>query len=181
MAMVIKKVSWLKKSGVFALLFICGDLCAQTDSVAGKNYSFLNFDSVYAYYHSNDLRLDSVKFPDLFFEVFDWLKTPYAVGRTKNGIDCSDFASVLYENVFRLPFRGDCRAIYKLCETFGKDRLREGDFVFFSITSPLSHVGVYLGNNKFAHATVKAGVIVSDLDEAYYKKYFYCGGRLKLF
>lgn len=162
-------------------LFLSYTLCAQTDSLGGKNYSFLNFDSVHSFYKKNELSLYNVQYPDLLFEVFDWLKTPYAIGRTKAGIDCSDFASVLYESVFRLPFRGDCRAIYRLCETFGKDQLREGDFVFFSISGPISHVGVYLGNNKFAHATVQAGVIVSDLDEAYYKKYFFKAGRLKLF
>lgn len=166
--------------GVFAV-FLGTDIFAQADSVAGKNYSFLNFDSVYAYYQGKNLKLDSANVPDLFFEVFDWLNVPYAIGRTKSGIDCSDFASVLYESVFRLPFRGDCKAIYKLSETFGRDKLREGDFVFFSINGPISHVGVYLGNNKFAHASVKAGVIVSDLDEPYYKRYFSCGGRLKLF
>ncbi len=165
----------------FLCLILCGNVFSQTDSIAGKNYSFLNFDSICSFYKKCDLPIYNAQCPDLYFEVFDWLKTPYAIGRTKKGIDCSDFASVLYESVYRLPFRGDCRAIYKLCETFGKDQLREGDFVFFSISGPISHVGVYLGNNKFAHATVQAGVIVSDLNEAYYKRYFLCGGRLKFF
>ncbi len=61
-----------------------------------------------------------------------------------------------------------------------KPDLKEGDFVFIKIRKgQISHVGIYLGNNKFAHASVKTGVIISDLDEPYYKKYFYRGGRIE--
>ena len=50
----------------------------------------------------------------------------------------------------------------------------EGDILFFKIKKgQISHVGVYLGNNTFAHASVHSGVIISDLDEDYYKKYFF--------
>lgn len=171
----------MKKLFVICTFFVCGNLCAQTDSVSGKNYSFLNFDSVYSFFQKYELPIYRAKNPDLFFEVYDWLNVPYAAGRSKAGINCSNFASVLYESVFRLPLRGDCKTAYKLCESFSREYLREGDFVFFSINGPLSHIGVYLGNNKFAHATVQAGVIVSDLDEPYYKKYFHAGGRLQLF
>ena len=51
--------------------------------------------------------------------------------------------------------------------------------LFFKIRKgQISHVGIYLGNNKFAHASVKTGVIISSLDEPYYKKYFYKGGEV---
>ena len=57
----------------------------------------------------------------------------------------------------------------------------EGDLVFF-ITSPngnrINHVGVYLRDNKFVHSTTKRGVIISDLSENYYEKYFYKAGRV---
>jgi lipoprotein Spr len=54
-----------------------------------------------------------------------------------------------------------------------------GDLVFFKIKkNRISHVGVYLGNNKFAHSAVKGGVRIDSLDTPYYKKTFYKGGRL---
>ena len=60
----------------------------------------------------------------------------------------------------------------------GKDDLKEGDLVFFKIHSRrISHVGIYLGNNKFAHASSR-GVAISSLDDNYYSRYFYKGGRL---
>jgi lipoprotein Spr len=59
-----------------------------------------------------------------------------------------------------------------------KDELQEGDLVFFKIHSrSISHVGIYLGNNKFAHASSR-GVAINSLDDGYYSRYFYKGGRL---
>ena len=60
----------------------------------------------------------------------------------------------------------------------GRDDLKEGDLVFFKIHSrSISHIGIYLGNNRFAHASLK-GVAISSLDDAYYSRYFYKGGRV---
>jgi lipoprotein Spr len=59
-----------------------------------------------------------------------------------------------------------------------KNELQEGDLVFFKIkSSSISHIGVYIGNNKFAHAATR-GVMISNLDEPYWKRYYYKGGRL---
>lgn len=60
--------------------------------------------------------------------------------------------------------------------------MKEGDIVFFKIRqSEVSHVGLYLGNDKFIHSSTSNGVIISDLKEEYYQKYFWGGGRLKEF
>ena len=67
-----------------------------------------------------------------------------------------------------------------LLKTVSKSNLEEGDLLFFKIDGDkISHIGVYLQNNKFVHATTKKGVMIDDLDEAYYKKYYYKAGRLK--
>ena len=70
--------------------------------------------------------------------------------------------------------------MYNQCKHISKQELQEGDLVFFRIDSKdISHVGIYLQNNKFVHATTKAGVMIDDLDEEYYKKYFISGGKTK--
>ena len=75
---------------------------------------------------------------------------------------------------------GSSASIYHQCSAISKDKLKEGDLVFFKIDSKeISHVGIYLQNNKFIHATTKAGVMIDDLNEEYYRKYFKGGGAIK--
>ena len=60
-----------------------------------------------------------------------------------------------------------------------KDDLQIGDLVFFKTRgNRISHVGIYIGNNKFAHATTQRGVIISDMDEKYYKDRYQKSGRV---
>ncbi|QHS54607.1 glycoside hydrolase [Mucilaginibacter sp. 14171R-50] len=115
----------------------------------------------------------------LFHFVYDWIGTPYRFGgSSKKGIDCSAFTKQLYSDVFNLTIRRNSRDIFSMVNPVSKDDLKEGDLVFFKIHSrSISHVGIYLGNNRFAHASSR-GVAISSLDDAYYSRYFYKGGRL---
>ena len=56
--------------------------------------------------------------------------------------------------------------------------LREGDLVFFNTRGSVSHVGVYLHNNKFVHASTSGGVMISDLNETYWSRKLIGAGRL---
>ncbi|RXF71840.1 C40 family peptidase [Arcticibacter tournemirensis] len=116
----------------------------------------------------------------LYQFVYDWLGTPYRLGGdTKRGIDCSGFAFELYEKVFNTVIGNNSRNIFSMVNPVSKDELQEGDLVFFKIRSrAISHVGVYLGNNKFAHASSSRGVMISNLNESYWQRYYYKGGRL---
>ena len=115
----------------------------------------------------------------LFHFVYDWIGTPYRFGgSSRHGIDCSAFTKELYSEVFNLDIRRNSRDIFSMVSPVGKDELKEGDLVFFKIHSHrISHVGIYLGNNRFAHASSR-GVAISSLDDPYYSRYFYRGGRL---
>jgi lipoprotein Spr len=115
----------------------------------------------------------------LFQFVYDWIGTPYRFGgSSRKGIDCSAFTKELYSKVFNLDIQRNSRDIFSMVSPVKKDELKEGDLVFFKIHSrSISHVGIYLGNNKFAHASSK-GVAISNLDDDYYSRYFYRGGRL---
>src|SRR6201996_5755771 len=115
----------------------------------------------------------------LFHFVYDWIGTPYHFGgSSRKGIDCSAFTKELYSEVFNLDIRRSSRDIFSMVSPVSKDELKEGDLVFFKIHSRrISHVGVYLGNNRFAHASSR-GVAINSLDDAYYSRYFYRGGRL---
>lgn len=124
---------------------------------------------------------DKIENVKLYSFIDEWYGVPYKYGgKNKSGIDCSNFTSTLYSNIYNKSLTGSSSSIFEQCKTISKNNLEEGDLVFFKIDGDkISHIGVYLQNNKFVHATTKKGVMIDDLDQAYYKKYFYKAGRIK--
>ncbi len=121
--------------------------------------------------------------PKLWAFIDDWWGTPYRLGgASKRGIDCSAFSQKLYKEVFQIhSIPRTARAQYKASIKIKHIRdLQPGDLVFFKIHSRrISHVGIYLQNNKFVDATVSSGVTISDLTNPYWQRYFVGGGRPK--
>ena len=117
----------------------------------------------------------------LYKFIDSWYNVPYkSAGKSKNGVDCSGFVSILCQQVFNKVIGGSSASMFKACNVVSEKNLEEGDLVFFKINSDkVSHVGVYLKNRRFVHASTHKGVMINSLDEAYYKKYFYKGGRVK--
>lgn len=119
----------------------------------------------------------------LYKEIEAWLGTPYKYGgQSKKGTDCSGLVVEIYKSVYNKKLYRSSQEIYeKNCKPIQKNELREGDLVFF-ITNKnskrINHVGLYLKNNKFIHSTTKRGVIISDLSEPYYEKYYFASGRV---
>jgi lipoprotein Spr len=116
-------------------------------------------------------------------EVMDkWWGTRYCFGgSTENCIDCSAFTQLVSREVYRLSLPRTAQEQYNTIELIEKDELKEGDLVFFHTRgrrSAITHVGVYLTNNKFVHASTSNGVSISDLDESYWKPKFRAGGRM---
>lgn len=118
----------------------------------------------------------------LYVESSKWLGVPYRGGGTsKRGTDCSGFTSNLYKKVYHKKLeRSSDDQRKKDCHKISKRNLREGDLVFFHNgrkKRTASHVGIYLKDNKFIHASTSRGVIVSSLNEDYYQKHWLGGGR----
>lgn len=122
---------------------------------------------------------DHIKNHELYQFIDSWYGVPYLYGgKTKKGVDCSGFSSALYREVFKKNMAGSAATLYTKCKPVKQKDLKEGDLVFFKISGDkISHVGVYLQNSHFVHASTKRGVVISSLNEAYYHKYFYKGGR----
>lgn len=116
------------------------------------------------------------------YEFIDaWYGTKYKYGGlSKDGIDCSGFCNVLYKEIYNKQLERRAADIAKTIKKITKTKLQEGDLVFFSIASKKnSHVGIYLKNNRFVHASTSKGVIISSLNNPYYKKTYNKGGRLQ--
>ena len=109
----------------------------------------------------------------LFEEVSLWLGAPYRYGgTTRMGADCSGFVGAVYKNVYHKSLQRTVANMYsKDCQRIGKRRVKSGDLVFFNFSKKkrrgLTHVGIFLKNGYFVHASTSKGVIVSHLSENY--------------
>lgn len=115
-----------------------------------------------------------------------WLGVKYRNGgNSKKGVDCSGLTSILYKQVYGVSLeRSSANILRKNCVKVNRNNLREGDLVFFRTSGSgksktPTHVGIYLKNGKFIHASTSKGVIVSSLSEAYYVRTWLTGGRVK--
>ena len=113
--------------------------------------------------------------------VDDWYGVPYTIGgSTMDGIDCSAFSKMLLDSIYGEEVPRTAQQQYELCKHIKKDKLKEGDLVFFHTMRGgyITHVGVYLQNNKFIHAS-SHGVMISDLNDDYWRKTYRASGRVK--
>ena len=115
---------------------------------------------------------------DLLLFIVDWQGTSYKYGgNSKRGTDCSGFTGNLYSEIYNKEIPRSSRDIYANVIPINKPALDQGDLVFFATSgSGVSHVGVYLWDGYFVHASTSRGVIISRLREAYYKRTFVGGG-----
>ena len=111
-----------------------------------------------------------------------WWGTKYCMGGNTQGcIDCSGFTQALMHDVYNLSLPRTAQDQFDRSERVEVEDLREGDLVFFHTEGrEVSHVGVYLLNNKFVHASTSGGVSVSDLNDSYWKTRYRGAGRIPI-
>jgi len=129
-----------------------------------------------------DVDASRLKNKDLYSFILEWYGTPYQFGgQTMKGIDCSGFANVLYKDVYKIQLPRTSRDIAENIKRKYTADLNEGDLVFFSFgkSGEVNHVGIYLHNNRFVHASTTKGVIISDLTEPWYGNYLVKCGSFK--
>jgi len=111
-------------------------------------------------------------------EIESWMGTPYQYGgESRSGVDCSGFTQAVYRSVsIEIPRTASQQAEYaREVDTGG---IRFGDLVFFNTEgSGISHVGIYIGNGFFAHASSSRGVVRESLSKEYYASRIVSVGR----
>ena len=120
----------------------------------------------------------------LYTEAAKWIGVKYRYrGMDRNGVDCSGLTCLLYKSVYKKTLnRSSAGMARSNVEEIAKSELQPGDLIFFATsgnTKTITHVGVYLKDNRFIHASSRVGVVVNNLNEDYYRKTFVKCGRVK--
>jgi cell wall-associated NlpC family hydrolase len=116
----------------------------------------------------------------VLLEIVSLLGVPYEYGGAdRGGMDCSAFTEAVYGSALLLRIPRSTADQYLEGTVIARDRLRFGDLVFFNTTgeSP-SHVGIYIEDDLFAHASVSYGVTISSLESSYYRDRFIGARRI---
>lgn len=131
----------------------------------------------------SDEKVDSVQptstkkrsFMDFYSE---WKNVKYKMGgESKRGIDCSAFAREIYKEKYNTQLPRSTLTQVNMGKEVKKSDLKPGDLVFFKTGKRTKHVGVYVGDNNFLHASVK-GIQFTSLDKPFYKKSYWTSRRV---
>ena len=108
------------------------------------------------------------------------IRYTYGGNSPETGFDCSGFVRYVFRNAANLTLPPTARAISQIGKTVKKDELKPGDLVFFNtLKSAFSHVGIYIGDNKFVHAPrTGASVRVENMQQSYWASRFNGAQRL---
>jgi lipoprotein Spr len=128
-----------------------------------------------------DVEVEQMTNKKLVEYIHQWWSVPYRIGGSSmSGIDCSNFVKGLTNYAYGLDLPRTSREQAAFCSEINKEELKEGDLVFFNTGRGISHVGLYMANNKFVHASTSMGVVISSLDEPYWKRRYVKSGRLEM-
>lgn len=176
---------------VVALLAGCAGSASRQDMEAPENYFSMSLpgmegvtpqmspvDPISAHLRNLQTPPPTVVRQALLEQHQRWAGTPYRIGGTTDrGIDCS----ALVRNVFRDTFDVELpRTTYDQVHEgrpIDRQELQAGDLVFFRPPGRYNHVGIYVGNGYFLHASTSKGVIISRLDNSYWQRYYWQSRR----
>lgn len=117
----------------------------------------------------------------LYSQYEEWRGVEYRLGGlSKRGVDCSGFVYLTYRSKFRVKLPRTTERLSEVGEAVKRSELRTGDLVFFKTGPGVRHVGIYLEKGKFLHASKRRGVMISRLNNVYWKPRFWKAKRIEM-
>lgn len=179
---VLKSFFYIISIALFAgSLAACGSRKVLTDASDMRNRKITSRNVKKRYSVLLDVPERKIKNEKLYHFIDKWMGTPHVDGgMAKNGVDCSGFTFLLEKEIYNKTLPRVASQMAAQVKRKYENQLKEGDLVFFNFGGrAFSHVGVYLQNNKFVHVSTRKGVIVSNLKDPWYYKYFSRAGSIE--
>lgn len=156
---------------IFAISLLVG--CAATPPSNSRSTSL--FENAFSQRNDSNTEWSKTALDKYFRE---WESVRYKFGGlSKEGIDCSGFVYLTFLNQFGVKLPRNTSLQSKVGETVAQNQLKTGDLVFFK-TRFSRHVGIYLNNRQFIHASLTQGVTTSSLDSKYWSTAYWTAKRL---
>lgn len=113
-------------------------------------------------------------------QLAQWQGVPYKNGgMTRKGVDCSGFVYLTYLDRFGLAIPRTTEYQSQVGTSISRSQLQAGNLVFFKTGFKVRHVGIYLANNQFVHASTSKGVMISSLNGYYWKDKYWQARRIE--
>ena len=143
--------------------------------ITPKEYKALMFNEKEENKSFSEIPKKKQAFTDFYSE---WKDVKYKMGgNSKSGIDCSAFTQKIYKEKFGVELPRTTLTQVNMGEEVKKSDLKPGDLVFFKTSKTDKHVGVYVGNNNFLHASIR-GIQFTSMDKPFYKKNYWTSKRI---
>ncbi|MFK8019028.1 MAG: C40 family peptidase [Pseudomonadales bacterium] len=115
----------------------------------------------------------------LYAQLNEWRGTPYLLGgNNRRGIDCSGFVQRTFADRFERQLPRTTQLLAKQGRKIASNELQAGDLVFFKTGRGVRHVGVFISEGNFVHASKSAGVTLSNIENQYWKQHYWQSRRL---
>lgn len=117
----------------------------------------------------------------LYRQLREWRSVPNrSGGLSKDGVDCSGFAYLTYRSYFGILLPRSTPDQARVGVEIDQDSLQPGDLVFYKTGVAQGHVGIYIENRRFIHASSSSGVMESNMDNPYWSKNYWKSVRVRL-
>ncbi|MDT8364214.1 MAG: NlpC/P60 family protein [Nitrosomonas sp.] len=163
--------------GLLSIGILTGCGTFSSNSSNSSNKAFSRFPQ-----SSPDIKSDadiSVILDRLYAHYQQWKGVPYRLGGDhRSGIDCSALVKVVYQSTFGVTLPRTTGLQAQLGVEISRNELKAGDLVFFRTGKRTRHVGIYLEDKKFLHASTSVGVTISHMENTYWRNRYWKSVRI---